>query len=482
MQNNNHAIRSMKSNIVLNSLKTAMRFVFPLITFPYVSRILGSVSLGKVSFSNSIISYFALISALGVGTYSIREGAALREKPLERNIFFNEVFSVNFISMTCSYLILFAVTALSIKLKEYYLLLAIQSFTMLFSWIGVDWIFYIYEDYIQITLRSFIAQLVSLIMMFIFVKTPDDYIIYALIIMLSNCGSSLFNYIYVGKYYRPRITFRCNLKKHIKPLLILAVNDFTTTIYVNSDTTMIGFYLGDHYVGLYTTAAKVYFIVKNVMVAIITSGSSRASFYFHNNDLHRYHILLVKMAQVLLLVMIPATIGLLMTGRDVILAVAGLMYIESIPALSILSFALLASTFASFGAIYCLVVQRKERTLLLHTAVSAIINIILNILLIPTIGIIGAAITTLISELYVCIVFGIKTNLFGVLKECSGTIFSCVLSSAAIVLVCFLVSGVSDLFFRLFLSIGISCLAHALILIVRKEDLAIDLLKRKKIM
>ena len=473
--------KSMKSNIVLNCLKTALSFIFPLITFPYVSRILGTVGLGKVNFSNSIISYFALISSLGVLNYSIREGSALRNSEKERNKFFNEVFTVNFISMIVSYLLLLIVALVSAKLKDYYLLLAIQSLTMLFSWLGVEWIYNIYEDYFLITIRSFVAQLLSLALMFLLVKTPEDYVKYALITVIANGGAYIFNYLYAGRYYRPKLTLHCEFKKHFLPMLILAANTIAITIYVNSDTTMIGYFLDDHHVGLYSTAVKVYNIVKHVMAAIIASGTPRVSFYYHNGDIERYQSIMTKMAKVLLLVSLPAMVGVFMTSNDIILVLAGKGYSESTPALRLLAFAIAFATFGSYCATYGLVVQRKEKTLLKHTTISALINVCLNFFMIPWLGIIGAAITTVISELYVFITFCAITKFAVIAKDCKKTVISSVFSCCAIILVCFAMRGISSLLMRLVLSVGLSVAVYGVILVLRKEDVVMSVLKRKNI-
>lgn len=471
---------SMKKNIILNTLKTAMGFLFPLITFPYVSRVLGTVGLGKVNFSHSIISYFALAASLGVISYGIREGAALKNRIKERDAFFNEVFSVNFISLIVSFLILLVVLFTCIRLQEYNTIILVQSLSMFFAWIGVEWIFYIYEDYFQITLRFLIAQFLSIILMFVFVKTPDDYIIYALVTVLANGGSFIFNYIYAGKYYRPRLTLNCNVKKHLVPMTILASNSFAITIYVNSDVTMIGFFLNDHYVGLYSTAVKVYYIVKHVMAAIIASATSRVSYYYHNAELDKYEKLVTQMAQVLLVVALPAMVGLLMTNDDIIYVIAGDQYIESAPVLAVLSFALLFATFGSFAATYGLIIRRKDKVLLKHTTISALLNVGLNFFMIPVFGIIGAAITTLISELYVCIVFLLIVNFNDLIKKCAHTICTCLISCIMIFGTCILMKQLPNPYIRLFLTIASCTLLHAFICFLRKETIVLSLIKKRK--
>lgn len=263
-------------------------------------------------------------------------------------------------------------------------------------------------------------------------------------------------------------------------MLILAANTIAITIYVNSDTTMIGFFLDDHHVGIYSTAVKVYTIVKHVMAAIIASATPRVSYYYHNGDLKNYQDIMTKMARVLLLVSLPAMVGVFMTSHDIILLFAGDSYLESTPALRLLAFAIAFATFASFCATYGLIVQRKEKLLLLHTSISAFINVGLNLFMIPLLGIIGAAITTVISELYVFLAFCVITKFRDVAIGCKKTVLSSAISCSAIVMVCIAAQRLESLFVRLILSVGISVMIYGIILVLRKETIVMSILRMRK--
>lgn len=131
-----------------------MKLLFPLITFPYVSRILSPEGIGKVNFANSVVSYFALIASLGIGTYGIRESAKIRNNKEEFSQFFVEIFSINLISTIVSYLLLFLTLHFLQKFSLYRSLIMISSTSILFTTIGVDWILNSLEEYDFITIRS----------------------------------------------------------------------------------------------------------------------------------------------------------------------------------------------------------------------------------------------------------------------------------------------------------------------------------------
>jgi len=143
--------KSIKVNMILNAIKGLMSIFFPLISFPYVSKVLGVDNIGRYNFANSIISYFILLAGLGINTYAIREGARLREKENEFKQFANEMFSINILSTIISY-VLFALLLIIVpKFQCYKTLLIILSLQIIFKTIGIEWIYSIYEDYAYIT-------------------------------------------------------------------------------------------------------------------------------------------------------------------------------------------------------------------------------------------------------------------------------------------------------------------------------------------
>ena len=465
-------IVKIKKNIVLNCFRTALGILFPLITFPYISRVLGASGVGKISFASSIISYFSFLAALGVTTYAIREGAALKEDIQKRNVFFNEVFSINFLSMALSYLLLGVLLIVSVKLQDNSLLLAVFSLNLFFNWLGVEWIYNIYEDFAYITKRAVAVQLLSLVMMFAFVKTEGDFVIYACITVLASGGAFVFNYLHAKKYYRPKLVLHCNVRTHLKPMLLLGANLVAVVIYVNADTTMLGYMIDEREVGLYSTAVKVYSIIKHIVVAVVATATARLSFFYHNGQKDEYKSLAVKMAKVLLLFAVPASIGIFMLSDEIILLIAGEAYLESSLILKILSFAIIFATFGCYFSTYDLIISRREKKVLLFTSISAVVNILLNIFFIPYLGARGAAITTVISEFVVFIAFA-KLAKIELYRNILNTMLTVALATMWVVAVCLFFSFIDFFVVKLVVSIFVSVLGYIGIVLLRKEDVAI---------
>lgn len=212
--------KSLKINTVLNVIKQLCSVLFPLITIPYVTRILQATNYGKVNFGSSIVSYFTLIAAFGITNYSIREGGQIRNDKEKFAKFANEIFTINLLSTCIAYSGLILVLFISPKIRSYSILILIQSITIILSTLGANWINTIFEDYLFITLRYIVMQVVSLVLLFLFVHTPDDYIIYAVINIIATAGGNLLNIPYIRKYVRLKLTFR-DLKKHLVPLVLL---------------------------------------------------------------------------------------------------------------------------------------------------------------------------------------------------------------------------------------------------------------------
>ena len=183
--------KSLGVNAFLNGLRSVLNLFFPLITFPYVSRVLSVSGIGIYNFSNTYISYFVLIAGLGIATYAVREGAKYRENNTKINDFASQIFSLNIISTIIAYLLLLMSLIVFKNLNRYVSCILIFSLQILFTTLGTEWVYTIYEDYAYITIRSIIFKIISIILLFLLVRKPKDYLIYAAITVFSAVGSNL---------------------------------------------------------------------------------------------------------------------------------------------------------------------------------------------------------------------------------------------------------------------------------------------------
>ena len=390
-------------NSAIYMLKTIFTMIFPLVTIPYVTRILGVNGYGKENFISSIISYFLLLASLGISSYGIREGVRVKDKKREFDSLVSELFTINIISTIVSYGIFLLFLLFSNKMREYAVLALILSIKILLQPMSLEWIYNVFEDYIFITIRTIVIQIFSVIYLFLWVTDKQDVYQYAMYLVISSVAINISNYIYSKKYCKIEIKFSKKILCHIVPIFILFFSSIASQIYVNADTTMIGFMKNDSEVGLYTAATNIYNMLRNILGALVTVFSTRLACEFVLNK-EKYSRLFSKLFQSIIIFCIPISIGCIFLARDMILILNGNSYLEAGTSLRILACALNFSVIGSLFSTGVLIPSKQEKIILMATIVGAILNIGLNIVAIYRFGICGAAITTCISELIVMII------------------------------------------------------------------------------
>jgi len=389
----------LKKNTLYNAIKIGITLVFPLITFMYISRILHAENVGKINFGNSVISYISLIATLGVQTYAIRECSKVRDdrEALERTA--GEIFSINLLSTILAYLILILLLIFAKPLANYRLLICIQSVTVLCTTLGADWINTVFEDFRYITIRTLVIQLVSLVLMFIFVKDESDYLIYASIAVFASSGGYIFNIIYRERFCKIRFRIRMNAKQHMQPIVMLFSLILAQKIYVNSDLTIIGLFRGDKEVGLYTAATNIYFITNMVVASVSTIVLPSLSRAFKTHNYEEVNKNIRFAVGFIIMLGVPAVIMILTLAEHIIGAISGKEYVEAAGTLRILVLALIMSFVGGVIGNLTMIPAGRERVCLNSTVLSAISNVVLNILFVGRYGMIIAGVTTFISEL-----------------------------------------------------------------------------------
>lgn len=460
--------KSITVNAVLNISKQCCAIIFPMITFPYVSRVLGVEAYGKINFSSSIVSYISLLAGLGINSYAIREGARIRDNNSEFSVFINEVFSINILSTFLAYAIMGAMLFFWNNLDSYKLLIVILSLNIFLTTIGTDWINAIYEDFSYLTFRYIICQSISVIATICFVKSPNDIFLYAFLSNLGTISANILNVIYIRKKLKIYIRFvwPVNIKKHLKPILLLFGNMVSTMIYLYSDTTMLGIMIGDIAVGYYTISSKIYSLIKQLINAVSNVITPRISYELGTqSNRANSENKLNNVLGILVLILFPIIAGMIFEGKEIIMLIAGQEYIAAYPALAILSIALFFSTIACVLVSVVMLAQRKDHEILFASCTSAIMNILLNLILIPKYSFIAAALTTMISEL-IMMSLGIYYTRHIIKINIKQYIPITVLGTIEVIIICMLAKNINYYLFRLILAIGLSALIYGVTLFI----------------
>ena len=470
--------KSIKKNSIYSVVKTSSSILFPLITFPYISRALLTENVGKINFGLSIVSYFSLIASLGITTYAIRECSAARDDKEKLGNTASQIWSINIITTVIAYIALAFTLLVYRKLDNYRTLIVIQSLAIIATTLGADWLNSAMEDFKYITIRTAAFQLASLILMFIFVHRPEDYIKYAVISLVSTAGASICNIWYRRRYCRVRFTKDIELRRHLAPIMYLFVMILAQTIFNSVDSTMLGIFRGDYDVGIYATAHKITNCINQVVGAILWVILPRMSYYFAEKKYDEANKLLRKILGFNLLLGLPCAVGCCVIAEDVIRVIAGDAFIEAAPVLQILMIGFVFSLVGgNFLGNMVLLPSKREKQYMIVCCVTAVVNVIGNYMLIPLWGARAAAGTTAGCALTILILL-----LFAVTKDVKiNRIDKLVLSPAlgclVIVLICFCCRGIQNLFVRTFVSIGMSGIGYVAAQMILKNELCTEFVR-----
>ncbi len=195
-------VRSVKTNYFLNLVRAASYALITIITMPYVNRILGPASIGKVEYVNTIINYFILFSALGIPLYGIREIAKVRTEKVNRDKLTVELLLILTITSLLSYLVLFGIIYQLNFFESYRELILLMSIMIVLSNLGAEWYFQGMEDQVYITIRYVLVRIIAVVLLFLMVREPGDELYYAITIVITVCGSNVFNVFFFVKRNR----------------------------------------------------------------------------------------------------------------------------------------------------------------------------------------------------------------------------------------------------------------------------------------
>lgn len=389
---------NVNSNALFNTIKSISGIIYPLITFPYISRVLRAENVGKINFGNSVVSYFSLLASLGVTTYAVRECSRVRENCEELNAIASQIFSINILSTLLAYFFLVITLIIARPLDDYRILICIQSTVIIFNTLGADWLNTAMEDFRYIAIRTVLMQILSLILMFAVVRKPEDYLIYAGICALALSGANIINIAYRKKICKAMFTLHIDLKKHLPPILLLFSMILSQTIYCNSDITMLGLIRNDYEVGLYSTCVSIYNIVNTVVASVAWVVMPQLTVGFGQKDYNKINELLKYSMNFIIVLGMPCLIGLNVIAKPLISVLAGNEYLEASMPLHILTVALAFSFIGGWIGNMIMLPSGRENICLRACIISALINVILNLFLIPKFGMTAAASTTVISE------------------------------------------------------------------------------------
>lgn len=388
---------SLKSNFIFTFLYKMTMLLFPLVTFPYVSRVLGPIGIGQVNFAKSMVQYFIMIATLGIPIYGIREIAKRRDDLELLKKTFTQLICLSSLFALFSGIIYFSLIMGIDRFEQSYDIFALFGINIFFSVYAIDWFFNGMEAFRKVALRSIVVKVLSLIFLFLVIKSESDTALYAFVFVLLYTGDSILNFIMSRKYLDFNFSF-FDIIKHLKPVLIFSFLSVAATIYQNLDSVMLGFLDSDRSVGLYNSAIKINRIIIVLVTTVTTVLIPRLSYYVEQNMETDFVETLKKSVSVILFVAIPSCAGLMILSQEIIVLFSGEDFQSASDTMKVLTFLIPIVGISHMLSLQILVPLNEEQLVLKSYLIGAVINTVLNIILIPSFSHLGAAIATVISE------------------------------------------------------------------------------------
>lgn len=460
--------KSLKTNVAMNVIRTISTMIFPLITFPYTARILGPEGTGKISFANSFVSYFVLLAAVGIPMYGIREIARVRDDKDKLSRTAQELFGIHICTSLLSFIAFIVLIFLNGKISEEKTLFFIVSFSIILTAMGMDWLYQGLEEYKYITIRSIIFSTISTISIFVFIHNKEDYIISAAIGVFAALGSSIVNFYKARKIVFAKTIEKRNYKQHFKPLIKVYIMNFVISLYVQLDTVMLGFLSSSANVGYYASAMK----LTKMLLALVTSLGvvllPRLSYHVAKGNKMEFANLLEKSLTIILFTCIPVVTGLILTSEDIIMVFAGEQYMPAAKAIVITAPVILMIGLSNIFGIQILYPLGKDNKVTFAVTLGAITSIITNLVLIPKLAHIGAAIATLTAETVVTAIMILIVRRTYAIKFPLSNLYKFIIATSLMTLVLLVIKyNIAELWYRLPLMViagGVTYLGSLLIL------------------
>lgn len=388
--------KSLIVNVMYNALYTGLNLLFPLMTAPYLSKVLGASNLGKVYFATVIVNWFILFATFGTATFGIREVAKVRDNKEQLNKLFSEIFIINGV-MSIIITLIYYITILTVNgfSKEFPLYL-IFSLSIILNIFNIDWFYQGIEEYRYITIRSALFKILSLFSIFLFVKQKEHYILYGLISIIAISLSGIMNYLYSKKYVKLKFS-GTNPLQHLKSLRIFFLHTFVVNIYTNADQTLLGFLIDTKSVAFMNRAKIVVGMAISLSTAVSNVMLPRASYYI-KNDTIKFRKLLSEVPNYILWITTPITAGCICLAPNIMYILGGKEFMGATLLLQIISVTIICSPLSSYLQYQVLVASGNEKLGLYCALVTSILSLLLNILLIPVVGLLAAGIVQIISE------------------------------------------------------------------------------------
>ena len=395
------AKKSIKKNYIYNLTYQILAILTPLITAPYLSRVLGADGVGTYSYIESVSSYFVLFATLGLTTFGQREISYVQEDREKRSIIFWETNIIELVATLIS-IVVYVIFSLTHSNWQLYIVLV---FNLLAVIVNISWFFQGLEEFGKIVLRNIVFKFINIVFIFAVIKSPDDLIWYLLGTAFFTFLNNATYWIRIGKYVDLPKLSQLHPTRHIKTVLSLFLPTIAIQIYTVLDKTMIGVITQDAFEnGYYEQAIKISKMVLTVVTSLGTAMIPRIGFHFEKGETDKVRSYMYRGYKFVWFLGIPLCFGLIMVSDNFVPWFFGPGYDKVAPLIGILSFLILAIGINNVTGMQYLIPTKRQNVFTRTVIYGAITNFVLNYFLITRFQSYGAAIASVIAETVIAVV------------------------------------------------------------------------------
>lgn len=407
--------KSLTKNYIYNLIYQILILILPLLTTPYISRVLGAENIGIYSYTISIATYFVLFGSLGIALYGQREIAYNQKNRKKYSTIFWEIIVLRTITMLISITVFYFIFVNGKQYQEYYRILLLE---IIGSCLDISWFFQGLEEFKKTVTRNMIVKFISVISIFIFIKEPKDLYLYFWIYVLSTLIGNGSLWLYLPKYLEKVTLKEMDILRHLKPTISLFIPQIAIQVYTLLDRTMVGAIVENKSeVGYYDQGQK---IVKMLLAVITSMGTvmlPRIANTFANNEEEKVTQYMKKSFNMVFLLSIPMIFGIVIVSKSFVPLFFGKGYEKVAVLMNVISPIILLIGLSNVTGTQYLLPTKRQKEYTISVVCGAIVNFIMNCILIKNMEAVGASIGTVIAEITVtCIQLYFVRNDFNLLK------------------------------------------------------------------
>lgn len=473
--------KSVAKNYLYNLMYQVLVMIIPLITTPYLSRVLGANNIGIYSYTLSITTYFILFGSLGVSMYGQREIAYVQDDLKKRSCTFFEIFIMKCITLSISLGLFYLSFCLDGQYHLYYLILILEIIANI---VDISWYFQGLEEFKKTVIRNFLVKLISVVCIFLFVKSSNDLSKYFVIYVLSTFLGNLSLWMYMPRYVKIQKVKSLNIKRHIKPALMLFIPQIATQVYTVLDKTMIGAIVSDKSeVGYYEQAQKIVKLLLTLATSLGTVMMPRIASTFARGNRKKVKEYMNKSFAFIMMIAMPLTFGIISTARNFVPLFYGPGYEKVTPLLCVISPIIILIGLSNVTGTQYLLPTKQQNKYTTSVIIGATINFILNFILIKKYASLGASIATVFAEFSVTLVQFILIRKEIKIGDIIKLTYKYLISSIIMFYISMLVSHfIINNLLSILAQVAISIISYFGVLILLKDKMVIEginLLKQK---